>query len=69
MQISTVQQFAEACRGLDNDGIYDLFEDVISDDLRDEIYKISDVFDTPEPARLAFNLLGAQYNIESLMNY
>ena len=69
MQINTVQQFAEACKTLDNNGIYDLFEDVISDELREEIYEFSAGIITPEPTRCAFINIGIRFNVESLVNY
>lgn len=69
MQINTVQQFAEACKSLDSNEIYELFEFDLSEDLRDKIYAIADDINAQEPARLAFNLIGAQYNVESLRNY
>jgi hypothetical protein len=68
-QISTLQQFAEACKSLNSEAIYELFEFDISDAMREKIYNVSSFSDTSEPARLAFNLIGSQYNVESLQNY
>lgn len=69
MQINSVQQFAEACKSLDSDAIYELFEFQLSEEVRDAIYAIADDTDAFEPARLAFNKIGLQYNVESLQNY
>lgn len=69
MQINTVQQFAEACKTLDSNAIYELFEFDLSEEVRDMIYAIADDTDAYEPARLAFNKIGLQYNVESLLNY
>ena len=68
-QISTLRQFAEACKDLDNDGIYELFEDEISEEMRELIYKVSEGIDTPEPVRCAFELIGSAFGVESLLNY
>jgi hypothetical protein len=68
-QINTVQQFAEACKTLDSNAIYELFEFDLGEEMRDKIYAIADDINASEPARLAFNLIGVQYNVESLKNY
>ena len=68
MQITSIQQFAEACKNKSSDEIYDLFEHELSRELRDEIYDCSND-DTPEPARSAFNNIGQMFNIESLIEY
>jgi hypothetical protein len=69
MQISTVQQFAEACKSLSSQEIYELFEFQLSEEVRDAIYAIADDADAAEPARLAFNKIGVQYDCEALRNY
>ncbi len=80
MQISTVQQFAEACKSLDNNAIYELFEDVISQQLRDEIYEFSRPYadtvaqnlagtHTFEPCRDAMIAIGVKYNVQTLIDY
>jgi hypothetical protein len=65
----TVVEFADACRGLSNDGIYDMFEFEIADELRDEILLAAGPLDVPEPVRTAFNAIGKHYDIDSLIAY
>jgi len=67
--INSVQQFAEACKHLDSDEIYELFEFDLSEEMRNEIYAIADDKDAFEPVRLAMHTIGLQYNVESLLNY
>jgi hypothetical protein len=80
MQISTVQQFVEACKTLDNEGIYELFEVKISQDLRDELYTFARPYaetvaqnlagtHTFEPCRDAMITLGLKYNVQSMIDY
>jgi hypothetical protein len=69
MQINSVQQFAEACKSLDSNAIYELFEFELSEDMRSKIYAIADNSDAFEPVRLAMHTIGLQYNVESLQNY
>jgi len=67
----TIAEFAECCRGLNNEQIYDLFENKIRihcPDLHDEIYSWSDPEDN-EPFRAACDAIGHHYNIQSLMEY
>lgn len=66
--VTTVRAFVEACYGLNNNGIYALFEYGIPDALRNGIYEFADD-NTPEPARSAFWMLGFMYGVESLFNY
>jgi hypothetical protein len=68
--VTTVRAFVEACYGLNNKGIYDLFEYGIPDALRDEIlgFAVEGTI-TPEPARSAFWTLGFMYGVDSLFNY
>lgn len=66
--MQTVAEFAAACQQLDNDSIYDLFEDGISQNLRDQIYAYSET-DSAEPARSALNKIGFIFNVQSLKNY
>jgi len=68
-QITSIAQFAEACKQLDSNAIYELFEFDLSEDMRDKIYAVADDKDAFEPVRLALHLIGKQYNIESLLNY
>jgi len=67
-QLTTIKQFAEACRNLSNEQIYDLFEDEISQQLRDKIYAWSDE-DVSEPVRQALNRIGREYSVLSLADY
>lgn len=72
MQINSIAQFAEACKTLDSDEIYELFEFNLSEEMRNAIYEIADDADDVavlEPARLAFNAIGLMYGVESLINY
>ena len=66
--INTVAAFAAACMTLDNDEIYELFEDDISQNLRDQIYAYSET-SSAEPARSALNKIGFIFNVQSLVNY
>jgi hypothetical protein len=63
-----VAEFAEACENKTQEEIYELFEDDISQELRDRIYSFSEV-DTPEPVRSALNGVGILYNVQSLLDY
>jgi hypothetical protein len=66
--MKTIAQFAEACKNKTQEEIYELFEDDISQELRDRIYSFSEV-DTPEPVRSALNGVGILYNVQSLKDY
>jgi hypothetical protein len=66
--MKTIAQFAEACENKSHDEIYELFEDDISQELRDRIYSYSEI-DTPEPVRSALNGIGIQFNVNSLKYY
>jgi hypothetical protein len=63
-----VAEFAEACENKTQEEIYELFEDDISQELRDRIYSFSEI-DTPEPVRSALNGIGILYNVQSLKDY
>ena len=67
-KIKSVAQFAAACKNLTHDQIYTLFEDDISQELRDRIYSYSEI-DTPEPVRSALNGIGIQFNVNMLKYY
>ena len=69
MQVETIAQFAEACKSLDNQGIYELFEDEISQELRDKIYLTFEDLETPEPMRAAIIQIGELYGVQSLLDY
>jgi hypothetical protein len=73
-------EFVNACKTLDNDGIYMLFEEKISEKLRDELYSFSRPYannveqnlagtHTFEPCRDAMITLGMKYNVQSLIDY
>jgi hypothetical protein len=66
--MKTIAEFAEACENKTHEEIYELFEDDISQELRDRIYRFSEI-DTPEPVRSALNGIGIQFNVNSLKNY
>ncbi len=65
---TTVAAFATDCTSLSNEEIYMLFEDNISQELRDEIY-LTYSTDSSEPVREALNKIGVQYNVLSLINF
>ena len=65
---TTIAQFAEACKSLDNEAIYELFEDEITQDLRDEIY-LTYSTEENEPMREAMYKIGLQYSVQSLIDY
>lgn len=66
--MQTVAEFAAACQQLDNDSIYDLFEDDISQDLRDKIYEYAET-DSAEPVRSALNKIGFIFSVQSLIDF
>jgi len=67
-EAQSIEQFVFACRGLSRDQIYDLFEYQIADELRDRIFHLAPAMH-PEPVRFAMNLLGREWDVESLRNY
>ena len=70
VKIDSIHQFAQACQNLSNDDVYDLFEDGITQELRDEIYlTFWTKPDNPEPARSALRQMGYRYSVQSLMDY
>lgn len=66
--MKTIAEFAAACKHLTSDEIYVLFEDEISQELRDEIYLWSDD-DSDEPCRNALNKLGMYFSVQTLAKY
>lgn len=66
--IHTMKQFAELCHDLSNSGIYCLFEDHITQELRDEIMQTF-WSTSPEPARAALRQLGERYCSIGLQSY
>jgi hypothetical protein len=64
----TVADFAVACKHLDSDAIYDLFEYEISDALRDMILSRA-MPDSNEPVREALNNIGRKFSVQSLADY
>ena len=67
--MQTVADFAEACKTLVNDEVYELFENGISQKLREQIYYVYEDYETCEPTRAALNAIGAKYNVQSLIDY
>ena len=65
----TVVQFADACRKLNSDEIYELFEDTISQELRDKIYNDYSDDDVSEPMRQAMIQIGREFAVLSLVDY
>ena len=65
---NSIKCFAETCEGLTCNEIYNLFEDLISYELRDFIYT-SYPSTSPEPCRAAMIAMGEKYNIQSLINF
>jgi hypothetical protein len=66
--MQTIAEFAAACKHLDHEEIYELFEDGISQELRDQIYSYSEI-DTPEPVRSALNGIGMIFSVQTLAEY
>jgi len=67
-QISTVQQFAEACKQLTCVEIYELFEFELSQDMRDTIYTQYES-ESCEPCRAAMIAIGNKFNVQSLQDF
>jgi hypothetical protein len=65
----TVAKFAEICKQLSSDDIYELFEYRISDSVRNEIFALSAEKTSPEPVRLRLNMLGEKYDVQALKDY
>jgi len=76
----TVAEFVAACKTLDNFDIYVLFEEEITQDLRNELYSYSRPYaetvaqnlagtHTFEPCRDAMITLGLKHNVQSLIDY
>ena len=66
--MQTVQDFALACKHLTHEEIYNLFEDELSQELRDQIYAMSSARCT-EPCRDALNKIGIMYSVQTLAEY
>ncbi len=68
LRIHSMLHFAQECVILTHDQIYMLFEDEITQELRDEIY--STFWSTSsEPCRAALRQLGERYCVISLQTY
>ena len=69
-KLHSIRQFADACVGLSNSDIYELYEREISEELKDEIdctfWSIKEV---PEPCRSALRQMGERYGIRELQEY
>lgn len=72
MQVSSkVIDFVNVCKSLDKASIFVLFENLMDEDLKDEIYNVA-CTEAPSSlalARQAFNKLGAHYGVASLRDY
>lgn len=67
-RIHSMQQFAEACKNLSNNDIYELYEREITYDLKQEIdYTFWSI--SPEPCRAALRQLGERYCVRELQEY
>ena len=66
--MKTIAEFATACINKSHNEIYELFEDDISQALRDLIYNRADTY-TNEPVRSALNNIGFSFNVNSLKTY
>lgn len=64
----TPKEFAALAATCSGDVIYCLFEMVISQSLRDELYAMADPT-SPEPCRSAMIRLGYLYHVQSLIDY
>jgi hypothetical protein len=69
MSIATVKAFAAACKTLNSDQVYELFENEISYELRKEIYNTYASLGSNEPVREALNAIGTKFNVQSLIDY
>ena len=63
-----LQTFIAQCETLFNNEIYELFEDSISQLLRDYILEYA-ATNSAEPVRSAFNRLGDIHEVQSLIDY
>ena len=63
-----MQTFISQCKTITSEEIYELFEDMISQELRDVIYDIADS-DASEPCRNALIKLGYMYGVKSLIDF
>lgn len=68
VQNPLLQLFAKLCMNLNNDEIYTLFEDHLSEEMREAVYSVSDP-ESPEPFREACEKIGTAFNVYSLINY
>lgn len=67
-RICSLRQFADACKNLSNNDIYELYENEITDELKQEIdYTFWSI--SPEPCRAALRQLGERYSVRSLCEY
>jgi len=66
-----LQAFVKQCKELTSNEVYELFENGISQDLRDNIYLFAEDngLSKEEPVRAALNMLGATFNVQSLIDY
>ena len=66
--IHTMKQFADVCHELSSNNIYLLFNDEITQELRDEIYQTF-WSTSAEPTRAALRQLGERYCSVGLQSY
>jgi hypothetical protein len=64
----TLRLFARLCKGLTPDEIYEVQDQHLRDEMRDEVYKIAKESDC-EPWRCACIRIGYAFNVKSLINY
>lgn len=69
--IGSIEEFVKLCAGKDHDAIYDMFEEQLAEDVRDELYQYGEVLDpfAAEPVRLVINTLGELHNVQSMKDY
>jgi len=68
-KIDSIEDFVMECEELSHEEIYELFEDGITDSLRDRIIAICHNPAHPEPVRFALNVLGRAWEVDSLSEY
>ena len=67
--ITSLEAFLEACKGQDNDRIYEIFEYEIDENVYVQVMANVDDDEDPEPVRNALNVLGEKHGIQSLVDY
>ncbi len=70
--ICSIDEFVAECRNAtDRDAIYDMFEEQLAEDVRDELYQYAECLDpfAAEPVRLVINTLGELHNVQLMKDY